>query len=109
MKSLGYSICLGKYDVRITDDIWLNTDIDYIKFDTMFLKGVMDNSKQDYYLKKKVEMINGYDGKCVPIFIGIDKQIEHYYFSSFPSSKILLGGSLYSEERKIILQKTKRQ
>jgi len=105
LTDLGYRVCLSQYDSKISDDIWLNTSISHIKFDTEFLKQAMYNNKISYYLRKKVDMICNYDEKCVPIFMGVENKMEQVYLSSFKADKILFGGSLYKTEKPIVLVK----
>jgi len=105
IKELGFDICLDKYCSKTGQKIYVNSPINYIKFDSDCWKTAMNNPKGDYLLKKAIDMFTSYTSPSIPIFTCIEKENEYIYAKEITSNEILLSGNYFEPEKKMIIKK----
>lgn len=105
IKELGFETCLDKYCSKTGQTIYVNSPINYIKFDNHCWRIAMNNPKADYLLKKYIDMFTSYTSPSIPIFTGIEKENEYIYAKEITPNEILLSGNYFESEKKMILKK----
>ncbi len=101
LMSLGFKICLDKYDSHIADIIWEDSNISYIKLISSYWKQAMDNERMRRILKYRINMFN--DILIQPIFDCVTNEREYDFLYNISSGNILLGGDYYGEGAQFIL------
>ncbi len=105
IKELGFNICLDKYCSKTGQTIYVNSPINYVKFDSNCWKTSMENPKADYLLRRTIDMFTSYTSPTIPIFTRIEKENEYIYAKELTNNKILLSGNYFETEKKMILKK----
>lgn len=101
LKNFGISIRLDKFDSYIGDNIWENTDIDYIRFANEYWQSALTNNKIRETLKAKVKVLDTCNIKSV--FECIENDNQHNFLTNMTDSDILLSGNYYSQEKELKL------
>lgn len=105
LKNMGFQIRLDHYSSQIGDEIWENTEIDYIKFANEYWNKAMHSDRVDYSLRKKVDIFMELNKPVIPMFDLIESKEQHQYIESFKYQDILVNGDYYGQEKKLKLRK----
>lgn len=107
LKQFDFDIALTRYDGSVGNEIWENSDIDYIKFDTEYWKKTQENPKLKYSLEKKLDMFTNYEKPTIPIFAKVKTEEESDYVKSISPEISLVSGDYYSPKRKVFVKTRK--
>lgn len=103
LKEFGFKTCLDRYDSRVGDMIWENSDIDYIRFDNAYWKSAMENPKTATTIRTKVDMITKYNSsKAIFGYVETEKELD---FLRQLGENILVSGFHFSKEEPLQLVK----
>lgn len=103
LKEFGFKTCLDRYDSKIGDVLWENSDIDYIRFDNTYWKSAMQNPKTATAIRTKVNMLSEYNNGQ-SIFGYVENQQELDFLKQI-NDKILVSGHQFSKEQPLQLIK----
>lgn len=102
LKSLGFKICLDKYDSSIGDILFEAIDADCIRFSDKYWKKALTDPKVEHVLRRKVEMFESFNDTN-SIFGLVETKEEKDLVESIDAN-ILVSGKTYSKEKQLILK-----
>ena len=103
LKGLGIAVRLDKFDSTIGDEIWEETDVNYIKIASNYWKRSMNNLKIASSLKSKIEVFNSC--RITPVFEFIEQDEELEFLKKITPDDTLFSGNYFSNEKKLVFRK----
>lgn len=102
LKGLGIAVRLDKFNSTIGDQIWEETDVNYIKIAINNWKRSMNNLKIASSLKSKIEV---FDGCRTLVFEFVEQDEELEFLKKITPDDTLFSGNYFSNEKRLVLKK----
>lgn len=103
LKGLGIAVRLDKFDSTIGDEIWEETDVNYIKIASNYWKRSMNNPKIASSLKSKIEVFDSC--RITPVFEFIEQAKELEFLKKITPDDTLFSGNYFSKEKRLVFRK----
>ena len=103
LKGLGIAVRLDKFNSTIGDQIWEETDVNYIKIASNYWKRSMNNLKIASSLKSKIEVFDGC--RITPVFEFVEQDEELEFLKKITPDDTLFSGNYFSNEKRLVLKK----
>ena len=103
LKGLGIAVRLDKFNSTIGDQIWEETDVNYIKIAINNWKRSMNNPKIASSLKSKIEVFDGC--RITPVFEFVEQDEELEFLKKITPDDTLFSGNYFSNEKRLVLKK----